>query len=145
MRLHRTRVGPCDRTRVRWSDSVVVWGYEFQRGGDFPGRVVVDVDTGTRRVVSVAVHPERLSLSEAIDMFGPKFQRTRYARDECLGDGESTPLYELPGGPIEYLENRARGIAIPVEVGDSVREVYYRDGTPLGAAAPAVCSQVPAY
>jgi hypothetical protein len=135
---------PRHRTRVHWSDSVVVWSYEFPQGGELPGRVVVDVDTATRVVLSVALHPDRLSVSAAIRHFGPGFQRTRYGRDECLGDAESTPLYEDPDGPVEYVEYRTRGIAIPVEAGDTVREIYYRDGTPLGAAAPAACARSPA-
>jgi hypothetical protein len=136
---------PLHRTRVHWTDSVVVWSYEFAHGGEFAGRVVVDVDTATGRVVGVATHPERLTVSEAIRHFGPGSRRTRYGSDECLADAESAPLYESPDGPEEYLEYRARGIAIPLETGDTVREVFYRRGTPLGAAARTVCAQSPVF
>lgn len=136
---------PLHRTRVHWTDTVVVWSYEFTRGGEFAGRVVVDIDTATGVVIGVATHPERLTVSEAVRHFGPGSRRTRYASDECLADAESAPLYESPDGPEEYLEYRARGIAIPLESGDTVREVYYRRGTPLGAGARTVCVQSPVF
>lgn len=136
---------PLHRTRVHWTDTVVVWSYEFARRGEFAGRVVVDVDTATGIVAGVATHPERLMVSEAIRHFGPGSRRTRYASDECLADAESAPLYESPDGPVAYLEYRARGIAIPLETGDTVREVYYRRGTPLGAAARTDCAQSPVF
>lgn len=136
---------PLHRTRVRWTDTVVVWSYEFERGGEFAGRVVVNVDTATGVVAGVATHPERLTVAEAIRHFGPGWRRTRYASDECLADAESAPLYESPHGPEEYLEYRARGIAIPLETGDTVREIYYRRGTPLGAVARTVCAQSPVF
>lgn len=136
---------PLHRTRVHWSDSVVVWSYEYARGGEFAGRVVVDVDTAKGVVAGIVTEPERLSVSEAVQHFGPGSRRTRYAYDECLADAESVPLYESPNGPVEYLEYRSRGIAVRVEKGDTVSVVLYRRGTPLGAAAPTVCAQSPVF
>lgn len=136
---------PLHRTRVHWTDTVVVWSYEFARGGEFPGRVVVDVDTATGVVVGVLTEPERLSVSEAVRQLGPSSRRMRYAYDECLADAESVPLYESADGPVEYLEYRSRGIAVRVEKGDSVSVVLYRRGTPLGAAARTVCAKSPMF
>ena len=86
--------------------------YEFKSDREIPGVIVVSVDKRSDVILNVELEPQGWTKEQAIKYFGEDYVITRYGFDDCLGDGESAPLYEAPDGPITKLEYRDRGIAI---------------------------------
>lgn len=108
-----------------------VWN-EYKDGGDIPGKVTVVVDEQSGVILRVDLYPEDLSRKEAARHFGENYVITRYAFDDCLGDGESSPVYESPSGPLVNMEYRERGIAVALDDNDRVNHLSYVS-EPIGA------------
>jgi hypothetical protein len=106
--------------------------YEYKVDGEMPGVIVVVVDQRTDLVLNVELNPGGWSKEQAIKNFGNDYVVTRYGFDDCLGDGESAPLYESPDGPITRIEYRGRGIAVAVNDQDNVDYIMYVS-EPVGA------------
>jgi hypothetical protein len=87
------------------------WLY-YQDIGPVPGRVEIIGDRKTRIVESVTISPAQLSLAQVSQVYGPDHTTARYSFDSCLGDGESSPLFEDEKGTLEFVEFRKLGIAI---------------------------------
>ena len=84
-----------------------VWN-DFEQGGDFPGKLTFVVDKRSGIIQRIDLYPEAISEEQAIKYFGNDYIVTRYAHDDCLGNGESAPVYESPDGPILDIEYRER-------------------------------------
>jgi hypothetical protein len=106
--------------------------YEYKANGDVPGVIVVAVDNRTDLILNVNLEPQGWSKEQAIKHFGDDYLVTRYDFDDCLGDGESAPLYESPNGSIARIEYRERGIAIAVNDQNNVDYIMYVS-EPVGA------------
>lgn len=110
-----------------------VW-YEYATGGEFPGKLTVVVDKRSGIILGINLCPEDLSKQEAIKRFGDGYVVTRYDFDECLGDGESAPVYESPDGPILNIEYRKGGIALAIGHQNRVTNINYVS-KPIGATS----------
>lgn len=108
-----------------------VWN-EYEDVGDFPGKLTVVVDKRSGVILAIDLDPRNLSKKQAIEYFGDDYIVTRYAHDDCLGNGESAPVYESPDGPILDIEYRERGIAVSIGYGERVDTISYVKG-PIGA------------
>lgn len=109
--------------------------YEYKVTGEIPGAIVIAVDNRTNLVLNLNLEPQGgWSKEQAIKHFGPDYIVTRYGFDDCLGDGESAPLYETPDGPITKIEYRERGIAIAVNDQNNVDYIMYVS-EPVGATS----------
>ncbi len=101
-----------------------VWN-DYKIGGKLSGKLTVVVDKSSGTINSIDLYPENLSKEEAIKHFGENYIITRYAFDECLGDEESSPVYESPDGPLISIEYRERGIALSVDEQSTVTRISY--------------------
>ena len=110
-----------------------VWN-EYEDVGDFPGKLTVVVDKRSGVILAIDLDPRNLSKKQAIEYFGDDYIVTRYAHDDCLGNGESAPVYESPDGPILDIEYRERGIAVSMRDDESVETISYVKG-PIGATS----------
>jgi hypothetical protein len=110
-----------------------VWN-EYEAGGDFPGKLTVVLDKRSGVILTIDLDPTNLSKKQAIEYFGDNYIVTRYAHDNCLGNGESAPVYESPDGPILDIEYRERGIAVSIGSGERVNTISYVKG-PIGATS----------
>lgn len=106
------------------------WLY-YQDIGPVPGRVEIIGDRKTRIVESVTISPAQLSLAQVSQVYGPDHTTARYSFDACLGDGESSPVFEDEKGTLEFVEFRALGIAIRLDKA-LVQGIEYLSA-PLGA------------
>jgi hypothetical protein len=110
-----------------------VW-YHYEGGGDVPGELVVVVDKAGGVVLRVLLHPKNLTKEEAVKQFGNDYRVTRYNFDDCLGDGESGPLYESPDGSVVKTEYRERGIVITSNYQGGVDTIEYV-AKPIGSTS----------
>jgi len=110
-----------------------IWN-DYDRGGEFRGKLSVVFRKRTGVIVSIYLYPAMLSKNEAIKRFGNDYVETRYDYDNCLGDEESAPMYESPNGQVRFIEYRSRGIALLVDDLNKVRNISYLSG-PVGAPA----------
>jgi hypothetical protein len=99
--------------------------YEYKANGDLPGVIVVAVDNRRNLILHINLEPQGWSKEQAINHFGNDYVVTRYDFDDCLGDGESAPLYESPNGSIPRIEYRSRGIALAVNDEGKIDYVMY--------------------
>jgi hypothetical protein len=105
------------------------YGYEY--GGEFPGNLTIATDQSSGVIKAIDLEPQNLTKKEAIEHFGPDYIVTRYDFDLCLGDEESSPLYESPHGSLVNIEYRQLGIAVRID-DDRVLAISYESG-PIGA------------
>lgn len=106
--------------------------YYYAVGDEIPGEIVVAIDGNSGAIRNIELRPTDLSKNQIIKLLGDGYRVTRYDFDDCLGDGESSPLYESPTGPVTRIEYRARGIAIAVGESDKVKFISYVS-EPVGA------------
>jgi hypothetical protein len=109
-----------------------VWN-DYSNVGEAPGTVTVIVKRNSGLIVRIDLYPTNLSKAQAIELFGTDYVPVRYAHDDCLGNGESAPIYEALDGPILNIEYRQRGISIGIGAGDVVNVISYISG-PIGAS-----------
>lgn len=99
--------------------------YYYKKGGELQGELVVGVDKGSGVIIRLMLRPKNLTREAAIKYFGNDYVITKYDSDDCLGDGESVPLYESPNGTSVFIEYRDRGIAISSNYQGKVNEITY--------------------
>jgi hypothetical protein len=109
----------------------VIW-YEYENGGDFPGRLTAAIDERSGKVKWISISTDSLERKEVLKHFGPGYIVTKYDFDLCLGDEESSPLYESPNGHMVNLEYRERGVAIQINELGKVTGIDYVS-EPFGA------------
>jgi hypothetical protein len=68
---------------------------------------------------------ETYTKSDIIKVLGPGSMTTHYARAECKSEDGWGPIYEDANGDIEYVEYRARGIAVNIVKDGTVGEISY--------------------
>jgi hypothetical protein len=69
---------------------------------------------------------------DIIKILGPGSITVHYASADCLSQGGSAPIYEDANGDTEYVEYRARGIAVDILKDGTVGEISFVKG-PLGS------------
>ena len=107
--------------------------FTFKVNEPFTGTLMVDVLKSSQVIQHAELTPDSAKKDDILKYFGDDYIVTRYDFDECLGDFDSTPLYESPTGTISSLEYRDKGIAIALsEDGEEVRFISYLS-KPLGA------------
>ncbi|CDM67187.1 hypothetical protein [Pyrinomonas methylaliphatogenes] len=121
---------PTEIERVSDGTYAEVW-FKYRRRGDFGGDLVVVLDEQHDVIKSVVEKPEGIGVEEVTRRLGDDCVMTRYDFDDCLGDGESSPLYESKRGPVEVIEYRDRGIAIFYNYERVVDSIEYVSG-PIG-------------
>lgn len=76
---------------------------------------------------------ETYTKSDIIKALGPGSIAVHYSPADCLAeDGMGGPLYEDPNGDFEFVEYRARGIAVDIQKDGTVGEISFVKG-PLGS------------
>jgi hypothetical protein len=109
-----------------------IWYHYDSPLGAVQGDAVVMVDSRSQVIDGIYLSPDNLYKADAIRLFGPGYIITRYDFDNCLGDGESAPMYESSKGNLTYIEYRSKGIAISFDYNDEVIEIGYVKGA-IGA------------
>ena len=111
----------------------VTWN-SYDTSGEFPGELTVEVEKRSGVIPSIYLYPKRLSKAQLIERFGGGYIITKYAFDECLGNGESAPIYECvcPASDLDFVEYREKGIAVSLSYDDNVNDIRYVSA-PIGA------------
>jgi hypothetical protein len=92
-------------------------------------------------VTEIRVSPkETTSKSDIIKVLGPGSITVHYASAECKSEGGSAPIYEDANGDLEYVEYRARGIAVDIQKDGTVGEISFVKG-PVGVGSPCPAGQ----
>lgn len=90
---------------------------DYEVSDPVPGTLAVYVRKGT--LDGMTLLPKgALTRNDVIRSFGVDYRIVRYATDDCLTRGGAAPIYESPGGQIEHLEYRGRGLAVVLARGD---------------------------
>jgi hypothetical protein len=120
----------------------IIWNDYGVLKGQLPGRLAVEVDRRTNRIVSIHISPDNMSKEEAIKHFGNDYTLMGYQFCEGLPLGaDSGPVYEDPESPgIDYIEYRSRGIAILLDYQGKVSEINFVS-EPIGLASKAGCKK----
>lgn len=108
--------------------------FHYDSGADFPGELVVNIDTRSRVILRMTLHPKDLSAQEAIKRFGENYVVTRYEFCPGFDEEDSGPIYENPSGQFRYIEYRKRGIALLVGDNDKVDYILYVSA-PIGTTS----------
>ena len=108
--------------------------FHYDRGGDFPGELVINVANRSRVILRMTLHPKDLSVQEAIKRFGENHVVTRYEFCPGFDEEDSGPIYENPSGQLRYIEYRKRGIALLVGDNDKVDYILYVS-EPIGSTS----------
>lgn len=101
-----------------------VWN-NYEGKGEFPGITIVVTERESNVISRIDFYPTRLTKQQAIAHFGSRYILTRYNFESCEGDEESEPLYESPNGLLQFIEYRARGIAIAIGNEEMVTKISY--------------------
>jgi hypothetical protein len=100
--------------------------------GRVPGKVEMHAKFKTDIVDTLVVYPTgKLSVENALKLFGPTFKLIRYDFDNCLGQGDEAPIYESPSGSLEFLVSRELGMWLLSENG-MISYIWY-GSKPLGS------------
>lgn len=108
--------------------------YYYDADNDIPGEICIAIDSNSSMIRYIELRPNDLSKDQIIKLLGDSYIVTKYDFDDCLGDGESSPLYESPTGSVTRIEYRSRGIAVAVDESNKVQFISYV-GEPIGASS----------
>jgi hypothetical protein len=98
--------------------------YEYESGGEFPGKLSIIVGERSKIIFEIANYPKNLFEGSAIRHFGPDYIISRY--DFCPDVYNTVaPIYESPDGEIKYIKYHKRGIVLLVDDFGSVEAVLY--------------------
>jgi hypothetical protein len=119
----------------------VIW-YEYLRADACIGRarLTIEVRKRTGRVIALwIVMPEgaRSDVASVSRCLGGEFLEARYSFCERI-EAESGQIYADDHGEISFLENRARGIAISIDLDNTIKEIQFVNG-PIGVSSQAHC------
>lgn len=120
----------------------IIWNDYGRITGEVSGTLAVEVDKRTNRIVSISISPDRMTKAEAIALFGEHYLLMGY--EFCEGvpfDAVVGPVYENPKSTnLDYLEYRAKGIAIHLNYEGLVNAIYYIS-KPMGLASKSGCKK----
>jgi hypothetical protein len=104
--------------------------------------VTVEIETKTDKIIAISMSPDKMTLEQAVKIFGKDYVKTRYAFCDCdLGDG--SPIYELPEvGSLLYIEYRKRGIAMAVNDLGMITTIQFVN-KPIGLKYISECWKIP--
>lgn len=106
--------------------------YYYDVGDEIQGELVIAIDKNSNVIRYIELRPRDLSKDQVVKLFGNNYKLTKYEFDDCLGDGESSPLFESSIGSVTRIEYRSRGIAIAVNESNKVEFISYVS-EPVGA------------
>ncbi len=110
-----------------------IWD-EYTAGNEFYKSFTIVSLKKTKLVISVFATPKDSSPEKLVSFFGNQYKRTRYDFFECPGDTGSSKIIESPTGQLEYIEYRAKGIAINVKE-EKVEDISFLSSS-LGLKEP---------
>ena len=121
----------------------IIWNDYGTIHGDLSGQLAVEVDSRDNKIVSISVAPKHMSKADAIKYFGKDYSLMGY--ESCPGQAPEADVgfvYENPkSADIDYLEYRARGIAIHLDYQGNVDAIYFVN-EPIGLGSKAECKRV---
>jgi hypothetical protein len=95
-----------------------------------PGMVEMYENERTHIIGTVIVSPKDMSLEDVQKALGLMLKPVHYAFDDCLGNGEASPVYESPTGNLVFFEANESGIS--VHANDNNVEIVYQS-VPTGS------------
>ncbi len=117
------------------------WVY-YENIGPVRGRVEIIADSKTEVIWNINLTPNpKLSLAEAIALFGKRYRRVRFDDDLCLNTADGAPLYESPTGMHEYIVYSSIGVIIVPEGGNRIEYL----GRPVGAKRSQCVGKAPVW
>lgn len=99
--------------------------FHYERGGDFPGELVINLDSRKKVILRMVLYPKELSVKEAVKRLGGDYVITRYEFCEGFEERDSGPIYEHPTGQFRYIEYRKRGMALAYDKNDKINFIVY--------------------
>lgn len=122
----------------------IIWNDYKSVEKDISGRLGVEVDKRTDKIVAITITPDEMTKEEAIKRFGSDYKVMGY--DFCLETEEESLLFGGVGlvyensesTELSYIEYRAKGISIHLRYDNYVGSIYFTN-TPMGLAAEAEC------
>ncbi len=120
----------------------IIWNDYGRVNGEVSGTLAVEVDKRNNRIISISVAPDRMTRTEAIAIYGDRYLPMGYEFCEGVAfDATVGPVYENPNGArVDYLEYRAKGIAVHLNYEGIVNAIYYVS-EPIGLASKAGCKK----
>lgn len=107
-----------------------LWLY-YSDIGPVPGRLEIIASSSTDVIDTIVLYPSKLTVSEAVRLFGRRYRIVRFDFDLCLSDGDSAPMFESPQGVAERLIYDGNGLAVERDEG-LVKSIQYLS-RPYGA------------
>lgn len=129
---------PSWESRSGSKQSIVTLGYEkpeFSLG-------TIAFDFKKSRLIGIDVSPRSMSVKEAIDEFGPSYEKHRYAFDDCLSDGGEAPIARNPKGNLLYIEYPRKRLYLYVDEATDQVKILTFSVSPIGSLK-SLCPPVP--
>lgn len=122
-------------------EPIFVWNDYGIISGDLSGRLAVEIDSRTEKIVGISISPENMSREDAIRYFGDGHTLMGYEFCEGFEDEINSPIYESPNSSdISYVEYRSRGIAIHIGDRGVVNAIYFVS-EPVGLGSKEDCGR----
>jgi len=119
----------------------IIWHDYGKITGDLSGRLGVETDKRTDKIVSVSIAPDDMTKEDAIKYFGQDYKLMGYEFCEGFEDETAVPVYENPKATqLNNIEYRARGISISIGFRGRVNEIYFV-AEPTGLASKDDCKK----
>lgn len=124
----------------------IIWHDYKSVEDDIPGRLGVEVDKRTDKIVGITIAPDEMSKEEMIKRFGADYIVMGYefcaeSEEESLLTAGTGFVYESPSASeLSYIEYRAKGMSINIQYKDKVSEVYFTN-EPMGLASKDDCQR----
>jgi hypothetical protein len=119
----------------------IIWHDYGKITGDLSGRLGVETDKRTDKIVSVSIAPDDMTKEDAIKYFGQDYKVMGYQFCEGFEDETAVPVYENPEATqLNHIEYRARGISISIDYRGRVNEIYFV-AEPTGLASKDDCKK----
>lgn len=122
----------------------IIWHDYKSIEKDIPGRLGVEVDKRTDKIVAITITPDEMTKDEAIARFGSDYTIMGYescqeSEDESQLTAGIAIVYESPtSSQFSYIEYRKKGLSIHLRDKNYVSEIYFTD-TPIGLSSEAEC------
>ena len=122
----------------------IIWHDYGKITGDLSGRLGVEIDKRTNKIVSISISPDDMTKEYAIRYFGQDYKITGYEFCEGFEDDTAAPVYENPKATqLNNIEYRMRGISISIDYRGKVNEINFV-AEPTGLASKDDCKKVAA-
>jgi len=121
---------------------VIIWNDYGMIRGELSGRLGVEVNSQTNRIISITISTDNMSKEKVIKYFGDDYQMMGYSFCEGQPDDWTYGLvYENPKSTdIDYIEYRSKGIAIHLDYQGKVDDIYFI-AKPLGLTSKEDCKK----